>query len=58
MSDTTAGFDLSSEDTLPAAPRKTDWPLMSDIVSARYGMPDHLIRWNRAKGEDDPKFQR
>jgi hypothetical protein len=27
---------------------------MGDIVSARGGVPEHLIRWRRAEGEPDP----
>lgn len=52
MTDATA--DLLWDTTeKPRAP-KADWPLMGDIVSARAGIPDHLIHWQRAKGEDDP----
>ena len=50
-------FDLSflfSEDTArPELPPKTSWPLMGDINSHRAGIPEHLIEWRRAKGEDD-----
>ena len=38
----------------PPARRAADWPLMGDIVSHRAGVPEHLIRWRRAEGEDDP----
>ena len=32
-----------------------DWPLMTDILSHRAGMPEHLIRWSRAvDGKDKP----
>ena len=41
----------------PAPPRRADWPLMGDIVSARGGVPEHLIRWRRARGEPDPAPQ-
>lgn len=30
-------------------------PLMGDIVSARAEIPELLIRWRRARGEDDPR---
>jgi hypothetical protein len=41
----------------PERPRTADWPLMGDIVSARGGVPEHLIRWRRAEGEADPDPQ-
>ena len=41
----------------PARPRSPHWPLMGDIVSARGGVPEHLIRWRRAEGEPDPDPQ-
>lgn len=34
---------------------KPHWPLMGDVVSARVGVPEHLIQWRRARGEDDPE---
>ncbi len=42
----------------PASPApsslKHDWPLMGDIVTMRGGIPEHLIQWGRATGENDP----
>ncbi len=31
--------------------------LMGDIVAARGGVPEFLIQWRRAEGEDDPEPQ-
>ena len=44
-------------ETRPGRPRAADWPLMGDIVSARGGVPEHLIRWRRDEGEPDPDPQ-
>jgi hypothetical protein len=41
----------------PPRPTKASWSLMGDIVSARGGVPEHLIEWCRASGEDDPASQ-
>jgi len=40
----------------PAPPRSrvSAPPLIGDIVTARAGVPEHLIQWRRAEGEDDP----
>ena len=57
MSDvTTDPTDLLSEAGEKPAPRRraADWPLMGDILSHRAGVPEHLLRWRRAQGEDDP----
>ncbi|MBT8413963.1 MAG: hypothetical protein KJO30_06475 [Boseongicola sp.] len=34
---------------------KTSWPLMGDVLASRGGVPEHLIQWRRAMGEDDPE---
>ena len=56
MTDLTAS--LSGFVTTDAAPRpnrpKQDWPLMSDVASFRAGVPEALIAWRRARGEDAP----
>lgn len=28
-----------------------DWPLISDVLTHRAGVPEHLIRWRRVAGE-------
>ena len=48
-------WDRTDADQAPARPPRHDWPLMGDIVSARGGVPEHLIRWRRAEGEPDPE---
>ena len=40
------------EATGPRPRVASDWPLMGDILTHRMEMPEHLIRWRRAKGED------
>ena len=35
-------------------PARHSWPLMGDIVACRGGVPELLIQWRRAAGEDDP----
>ncbi len=30
------------------------WPLMGDITGSRGGVPEILIQWRRAQGEEDP----
>jgi hypothetical protein len=47
-------WDRTDAEPAPARPPRHDWPLMGDIVSARGGVPEHLIRWRRAEGEPDP----
>lgn len=49
----TAGFGTSdTEDTRAASPRMAaDWPLMSDILSHRCDLPEHLLRWRQAERE-------
>jgi len=34
---------------------KIHWPLMGDVLASRGGVPEHLIQWRRAMGEDDPE---
>lgn len=41
-------------ETVPPRPPKRGWVLMGDVLSARGGVPEHLIQWCRAAGEDDP----
>ena len=45
----------SGEDgTETPAPRPrvaADWPLISDVLTHRAGVPEHLIRWRWALGE-------
>ncbi|MEM1066880.1 MAG: hypothetical protein AAGJ74_15375 [Pseudomonadota bacterium] len=38
-------------------PPRTSWALMGDIGAARGGVPEILIEWRRARGEDDPAPQ-
>ena len=49
-----AALSEDSATAQPPARRAADWPLMADIVTHRAGVPEHLIRWQRAEGEDDP----
>ena len=44
--------------TRPDPAPKMSWPLMGDIVSHRMEVPEHLIQWRRAMGEDDPQLLR
>ncbi|WP_413718250.1 hypothetical protein [Silicimonas sp. MF1-12-2] len=32
-----------------------DWPLVSDILSCRAGVPEHLIGWRRAAERASPE---
>ena len=36
---------------------KPSWALMGDISGFRGGVPEHLIQWRRAAGEEDPEPQ-
>lgn len=46
--------DLSAGETEAPRPRvAADWPLIGDIVTHRMEMPEHLIRWRKAEGEED-----
>lgn len=49
--------ELAEAEPAPARALRHDWPLMGDILSARGGVPEHLIRWRRAEGEADPDPQ-
>ena len=44
-------------DATEPPPPRSDWVLMGDVVSARGGVPEVLIRWRRAQGESDPAPQ-
>jgi hypothetical protein len=48
---------LTVAESQPRQSAIRDWPLMGDILSARGGVPEHLIRWRRAEGADDPRPQ-
>lgn len=53
-------FDIGTaeaEDTAAPRPARHLWPLMGDIASARGGVPELLIQWRRAEGNDDPDPQ-
>lgn len=50
-------FEDARDAPAPARPASCDWPLMGDIVSARGGVPEHLIRWRRAGDQPDPDPQ-
>ncbi len=47
-------IETVSQDTAPRTHRTHDAPLIGDIVSARGGVPEHLIQWCRARNDDDP----
>lgn len=46
--------DVSEQQTIPDQPPKTDWPLMGDVACFRAGVPEALIRWRAARGEQLP----
>ena len=48
---------ILDRDGTPQRPAKTSWPLMCDVHGCRAGVPEHLIQWRRAAGEDDPDPQ-
>ena len=52
-------LDLTGDETAPTPPkpRSAGWPLMSDVATHRAGVPELLIQWRRARGEDDPDPQ-
>ena len=59
MSDATS-FDWGALPLVEAEERaaptpKASWPLMGDVLVSRGGVPEHLIQWRRAMGEDDPE---
>ncbi len=45
---------LRTETRQDEAP-KDDWPLMGDVASFRAGVPEAVIRWRAARGEDAPR---
>lgn len=49
-------FRLEETRTRPvtAPVPKADWPLMCDVATCRAGVPEALILWRRARGEDPP----
>ena len=54
MADSVSWNDLPIDEAARPKARKADWPLMGDILSHRAGVPEHLIQWRRAMGEEDP----
>ena len=47
-------MDVPSPEIPSPKPRVcADWPLMTDILSHRAGMPEHLIRWSLAVDRKD-----
>ena len=54
---TAAGLPEEDTAAAPPKPRSQGWPLMSDIAAHRAGVPELLIHWRRARGEDDPDPQ-
>lgn len=49
--------DEAETPTAPRRPRAAAPPLIGDIVTARGGVPEHLVQWRRAEGEADPDPQ-
>ena len=47
-------FDAPSRTAKPHSP-KNDWPLMGDVATCRAGVPEALIQWRKARGEDAPE---
>ncbi len=43
--------------TRPPRPARQGWAMIGDVGMARGGVPEILIQWRRAQGEDDPKPQ-
>ena len=43
--------------TAPRLPALTSWALMGDSLACRGGVPEILIEWRRARGEDLPEPQ-
>lgn len=54
MTDAAYPFVVSESATRPASRRTSDWPLMSDIVSHRNGIPTLLTHWRLADDPEDP----
>lgn len=54
---TAKSLALPREDEAKRLPPKPTWPLMGDVASFRAGVPEALIQWRRARGEDDPAPQ-
>ncbi|MBT8456098.1 MAG: hypothetical protein HKO95_05675 [Rhodobacteraceae bacterium] len=58
MTDNTVNPTFWAEaETAPEPKPRHSWPLMGDVASARGGVPEVLIQWRRAQGEDDPAPQ-
>ena len=51
------GAYVEESEVKTSHPPKPTWVLMGDVASFRAGVPEHLIQWNRAKGEKDPDPQ-
>lgn len=47
----------AEDETAPRRPARSSWALMGDIHAYRGGVPEILIEWRRAQGEDLPKPQ-
>lgn len=55
---TFTAWDEAEDSAAGATPRHHGPPLlMGDIVARRGGVPELLIQWRRAQGEDDPAPQ-
>ena len=54
---TAQSLPLPAEREAERQPPKPTWPLMGDVASFRAGVPEALIQWRRAQGEDDPAPQ-
>ncbi len=50
-------FALDRDRPAPNREPKPDWPLMGDIATCRAGVPETLIYWRRARGEDPPQTE-
>ncbi|MEL6799664.1 MAG: hypothetical protein AAFO80_07275 [Pseudomonadota bacterium] len=47
----------AEDDTAPRKPARSSWALMGDIHAYRGGVPEILIEWRRAQGEELPEPQ-
>ncbi len=44
-------------DNTPPRPARHGWAMIGDVGMCRGGVPEILIQWRRAQGEDDPRPQ-
>lgn len=47
--------EWAEDETAPKRPPRASWALMGDIHAYRGGVPEILIEWRRARGEELPQ---